>query len=105
MPGRSWKRRRPGEKAPRNRAEDRRQGCARCASCQRDGRAPVGTVRDALQLPDMRRIELGYGMSVTGELAGTDSLGAYAFSAGGAPLLPPDAARPAPAGGGGMPAL
>jgi hypothetical protein len=26
----------------------------------------VGTVRDALQLPDMRRIELGYGMSITG---------------------------------------
>src|SRR5260221_2454136 len=35
----------------------------------------------------MRRIELGYGMSVTGELAGTVSLVVYAFSAGGAPLV------------------
>jgi CRP-like cAMP-binding protein len=35
----------------------------------------------------MRRIELGYGMSVTGELGGTVSLVVYAFSAGGAPLV------------------
>src|SRR5260221_346453 len=35
----------------------------------------------------MRRIELGYGMSVTGELAGTVSLVVYAFGAGGAPLV------------------
>jgi hypothetical protein len=46
----------------------------------------VGTVRDALQLPGVRRIEIGYGLSVTGELAGTVSLVVYAFSAGGAAL-------------------
>jgi hypothetical protein len=47
----------------------------------------VGTVRDALQLPGMRRIELGYGMSITGELAGTVALVVYAVSAGGAALV------------------
>jgi Cyclic nucleotide-binding domain len=47
----------------------------------------VGTVRDALQLPDMRRIELGYGLSITGELAGTVALVVYALSAGGAALV------------------
>ena len=47
----------------------------------------MGTVRDALQLPGMRRIELGYGMSITGELAGTVALTVYALSAGGAPLV------------------
>jgi hypothetical protein len=47
----------------------------------------VGTIRDALQLPDTRRIELGYGMSITGELAGTVALVVYALSAGGAPLV------------------
>jgi Cyclic nucleotide-binding domain len=47
----------------------------------------VGTVRDALQLPDMRRIELGYGMSITGELAGTVALVVYALGAGGPALV------------------
>ena len=47
----------------------------------------MGTVRDALQLPGMRRIELGYGLSVTGELAGTVALVVYAVSAGGAALV------------------
>ena len=47
----------------------------------------MGTVRDALQLPDMRRIELGYGMSITGELAGTVALVVYAVGVGGAPLV------------------
>ncbi len=47
----------------------------------------MGTVRDALQLPDMRRIELAYGMSITGELAGTVALVVYAVSAGGAALV------------------
>ena len=46
----------------------------------------MGTVRDALRLPDIRRIEFGYGISVTGELAGTVSLVVYAFSTGGATL-------------------
>src|SRR5205814_2653831 len=35
----------------------------------------------------MRRIELGYGMSITGELAGTVALVVYALSAGGAALV------------------
>ena len=47
----------------------------------------MGTVRDALQLPDMRRIELGYGLSITGELAGTVALVVYAVGAGGAALV------------------
>lgn len=47
----------------------------------------MGTVRDALRLPDIRRIELGYGWSVTGELAGTVSLVVFAFGAGGAALV------------------
>ena len=47
----------------------------------------MGTVRDALRLPGMRRIELGYGLSITGELAGTVALVVYAVSAGGAGLV------------------
>jgi len=47
----------------------------------------VGTVRDALQLPEMRRIELGYGLSITGELAGTVALVVYALGTGGAALV------------------
>src|SRR6516162_4629122 len=47
----------------------------------------MGTVRDALQLPDMRRIELSYGLSITGELAGTVALVVYAVNAGGAELV------------------
>jgi hypothetical protein len=35
----------------------------------------------------MRRIELGYGLSITGELAGTVALVVYAVSAGGAALV------------------
>ena len=35
----------------------------------------------------MRRIELGYGLSITGELAGTVALVVYALSAGGAGLV------------------
>src|SRR5215470_7357950 len=40
-----------------------------------------------MELPDMRRIELGYGMSITGELAGTVALVVYSLSAGGAALV------------------
>lgn len=47
----------------------------------------MGTVRQALQLPDMRRIEVGYGASITGELAGTVALVVYALGAGGAVLV------------------
>src|SRR5258708_38073301 len=35
----------------------------------------------------MRRIELGYGMSITGELAGTVALVVYALGVGGAALV------------------
>src|ERR1700719_3024306 len=35
----------------------------------------------------MRRIELGYGMSITGDLAGTVALVVYALGAGGAALV------------------
>ena len=52
----------------------------------------MGTVREALQLPGMRRIELAYGLSITGELAGTVALVVYAVSAGGAALGADDAA-------------
>src|SRR5215831_19381518 len=47
----------------------------------------MGTVRDALQRPDMRRIEVGYGLSIAGELAGTVALVVYALGAGGATLV------------------
>jgi predicted MFS family arabinose efflux permease len=47
----------------------------------------MGAVRDALRQPAVRRIELGWGLSVTGELAGTVALLVYAFAAGGAALV------------------
>jgi MFS family permease len=40
-----------------------------------------------LRLPDVRRIELGWGASVVGELAGQVTLVVYAFDAGGAVLV------------------
>jgi MFS family permease len=45
------------------------------------------TVSDVLQLPDVRRIELGWGASVIGELAGQVTLVVYSFDKGGAPLV------------------
>src|SRR6516165_9758321 len=60
---------------------------ARAGRRPRRGEGRVGTVRDALQLPDMRRIELSYGLSITGELAGTVALVVYAVNAGGAGLV------------------
>src|SRR5258708_20802596 len=74
-----------------------RLGCDTSEGSHRNGRVPVGTVRDALQLPDIRRIELGYGMSVAGEQAGMGSLVGYSFNAGGAPLAAAFAASRAPA--------
>jgi hypothetical protein len=47
----------------------------------------VGTIGDLLRLPDLRRIELGWAASVTGEQVGTVSLVVYAIGAGGAPLV------------------
>jgi predicted MFS family arabinose efflux permease len=45
------------------------------------------TVRDVLQLPDVRRIELGWGASVIGELTGQVTLVVYSYDKGGAPLV------------------
>jgi Cyclic nucleotide-binding domain/Major Facilitator Superfamily len=45
------------------------------------------TVRDVLQLPDVRRLELGWGASVVGELAGQVTLVVYSFDKGGAALV------------------
>ena len=39
----------------------------------------VRTLYDVLRLPDVRRIELGWGASVIGELAGQVTLVVYAF--------------------------
>ena len=47
----------------------------------------MATVRDTLQRPGMRQIELGYGLSITGELAGTVALVVYAVGTGGAALV------------------
>jgi Major Facilitator Superfamily/Cyclic nucleotide-binding domain len=47
----------------------------------------VRTIGDVLRLPDVRRIELGWGASVIGELAGQVTLVVYAFDAGGAVLV------------------
>lgn len=61
------------------------RGVMRRLSTLRKGRA--GTVSDVLRLPDVRRIELGWGASVIGELAGQVTLVVYAFDAGGAVLV------------------
>ena len=45
------------------------------------------TAYDVLRVPDVRRIELGWGASVIGELAGQVTLVVYAFAAGGAVLV------------------
>jgi len=45
------------------------------------------TIHDVLRLPDVRRIELGWGASVIGELAGQVTLVVYAFDAGGTVLV------------------
>ena len=47
----------------------------------------VRTLYDVLRLPGVRRIELGWGASVIGELAGQVTLVVYAFDAGGAVLV------------------
>ncbi len=44
-------------------------------------------VPDVLRVPGVRRIEAGWGMSLTGELAGTVTLVAYSYAAGGAVLV------------------
>jgi len=43
--------------------------------------------REALQSPDVRRIEFGWGLSVVAEFASTVALVVYAFTAGGATLV------------------
>lgn len=47
----------------------------------------VRAAYDVLRVPDVRRIELGWGASVIGELAGQVTLVVYAFDAGGAVLV------------------
>ena len=54
-------------------------------SALRTGR--VSTAGGVLRLPDVRRIELGWGASVIGELAGQVTVVVYAFDEGGAPLV------------------
>ena len=54
-------------------------------SVLRNDRARV--IYNVLRLPDVRRIELGWGASVIGELAGQVTLVVYAFDAGGAVLV------------------
>jgi len=44
-------------------------------------------IREALRSPDVRRIELGWGLSVVGEFASTVALVVFAFAAGGAGLV------------------
>jgi len=46
-----------------------------------------GPAYGVLRVPDVRRIELGWGASVVGELAGQVTLVVYAFDAGGAVLV------------------
>jgi len=47
----------------------------------------VQAIYDVLRLPDVRRLELGWGASVIGELAGQVTLVVYAFDKGGAVLV------------------
>ena len=47
----------------------------------------VRALSDVLRLPDVRRIELGWGASVIGELAGQVTLVVYAFDQGGTVLV------------------
>jgi hypothetical protein len=58
---------------------------ARRLGTSRTGR--LRTISDILGLPDVRRIELGWGASVIGELAGQVTLVVYAFDAGGTVLV------------------
>jgi hypothetical protein len=44
-------------------------------------------LRDVLRLPDVRRIELGWGFSVVGESASTVALVVFAYAEGGAALI------------------
>jgi hypothetical protein len=46
----------------------------------------VHNLREVLRRPDVRRVELGWGLSVAGEQAGMVTLVAYAFGTGGAAL-------------------
>jgi predicted MFS family arabinose efflux permease len=45
-----------------------------------------GALRDVLRLPDVRRLELGWGLSLVGYFASTIALFVYAFDEGGATL-------------------
>ncbi len=59
---------------------------------RRAGRAGAGAdqwgaLRDVLRLPDVRRLELGWGLSLVGFFASTIALFVYAFDEGGATLV------------------
>src|SRR4029453_14404743 len=43
----------------------------------------MGTVREVLRIPDVRRIELGWALTVVGEMAGTVALVVYGYGEGG----------------------
>ena len=51
------------------------------------GKAGVQAVVDVLRLPDVRRIEVGWGLSLTGSTIATVALLVYAYDAGGAGLV------------------
>jgi hypothetical protein len=51
------------------------------------GAAQWGALRGVLRLPDVRRLELGWGLSLVGEFASTIALFVYAFDEGGATLV------------------
>ncbi|WP_405064944.1 cyclic nucleotide-binding domain-containing protein [Kribbella sp. NBC_01510] len=47
----------------------------------------MGVIREVLRVPDVRRIELGWGLLVVGKLAGNVALVVYAYEEGGATLV------------------
>lgn len=47
----------------------------------------VRTIREVLRLADLRRVVVGWGLSLTGELSATVTLVAYSYGAGGAALV------------------
>ncbi len=47
----------------------------------------LAAIREALRSPDVRRIELSWGLSVVGEFASTVALVVFAYAAGGAGLV------------------
>ncbi len=67
------------------------------------GKAGAQAVADVLRLPDVRRIEVGWGLSLTGSTVATVALLVYAYDAGGAGTGSRVRRRPDGAGGGADP--